>query len=428
MTRRNLIIIAIVLIFLFVLIVVAKDNSVSFTLNAENATKHQEEKKEEKDPLLQKLKNPPEVVKAIYATAFSAGNSERVDGFIDLINSTELNAIVIDIKDYTGVVSYKPDVEAVVEYEAFENRIPDIDALIRKFHKNGIYLIARISTFQDNKLANARQDLAIQSKSKGGIWGDRKDVHWMDTSSKEVWDYNIAIAKDILDRGFDEVNFDYIRFATDGNTDDIAYPFYDEVTPKRDILKSFFKYVRESLPNAMISADLFGEVAYARRDIGIGQVLEDAMPYINAIAPMTYPSHYADGFIGYDNPAEYPYEVMKYSIDEALARLNLVYTPTPSTPETATASATPQVPAQVRSFPVQPTMRPWIQDFDLGADYDAAKVRAQIQAIEDSAAKYSDCQTLTEKRACSKYVSGWMLWNASNRYTKEALRSHEDES
>lgn len=424
-----LLIIAALAVFIIILIVTPGEE-LSFALNVDEI-----KDKAEKLPLFKKdlkkehpkpLENPPTLIKAIYSTAWSAGNENKIDYFIDLINSTELNAIVIDIKDYSGVLSYRPELEKVLEYDAYENRIPDIDALVNRLHEHNIYLIARISVFQDNKLATARPDLAIKSKASGEIWGDRKDVHWMDSSSQEVWDYNIAIAKDILGHGFDEINLDYIRFATDGSLDDIGYPFYDEVEPKHAVLARFFEYVRKQLPKAKISADLFGLVTVNHDDLGIGQKIEDAFPYINASAPMTYPSHYASGFIGIAKPAEHPYEVMKYSIDKALARLDALYQPKiieipadPSDPE-STPSFKEEDP-EVSSYAVKPQIRPWIQDFDLGADYTAAMVRAQIQAIEDSASSYSGCASLSANKDCSKYISGWMLWNPSNVYTKEAL-------
>lgn len=337
------------------------------------------------------LENPPSTIKALYATNWSMANQGRRRHLVDLVDKTELNAIVIDIKDYTGVVPYPTSVPEVARYGAEEHRLPKINQLIRDLHDKNIYVIARLSVFQDLALAKARPDLALMSSTTGKIWTDHKGLTWMDTSAKEVWDYNIAIAKDALARGFDEINFDYIRFASDGNLDDIKYPFWDEKTLKTKILREFFRYLREAVgETAKISADLFGLATVDTDGLGIGQHLEYALPYFDAIAPMVYPSHYASGFIGYGNPGAYPYEVIKYSMDKAVQRINdfKVY-----------ASTTP----------VRATLRPWIQDFDLGADYDAAKVRAQIQAWYDAASSSPELS------------SGWMVWNASNVYTADAL-------
>ena len=336
-----------------------------------------------------KLENPPKVIKAIYSTAWSASSAKKIDYFINLIKTTEINAIVVDIKDYTGNLSYKNDIELVNKYGAVEIKILKPNALIKKFHDEGIYVIARMAVFQDPALVKARPDLALQSISKNTVWKDYKGISWVDTSSKEVWDYNITIAKDALSRGFDEINFDYIRFASDGNMADIRYPFYNsKLQTKRQVMHSFFKYLRESLPNAKMSADLFGYTTLLQDDLGIGQNIDDAMPYFDYIAPMVYPSHYNKGFNGHTNPAEFPYDVVYTSMLKAEQRLNAF------NESTTTIKI------------VESKFRPWLQDFDLGADYDATKVRAQIQATYDAA---------------STTEVGWMLWAPTNIYTKGAL-------
>jgi hypothetical protein len=343
----------------------------------------------------QKLANPPAVIKAIYFTGWSGGSDKKIDYIINLAKTTEINAVVIDIKDYTGEISYKTNIDEVNKYSDGVIKIAKPNALIKKLHDNGIYVIGRMATFQDQALSKARPDLALQSISKNKVWSDYKGISWMDQSSKEVWDYNIAIAKDALSRGFDEINFDYIRFASDGNMADIRYPFYDAKTQtKRQVINSFFKYLRESLPGEKLSADMFGYTTLHTDDLGIGQNLDDAFPYFDYIAPMVYPSHYNNGFNGHANPALYPYDVVYTSMLAADKRLK----------EFEESTTT------VKMTNVQ--FRPWFQDFDLGAAYDAAKIRAQIQAFHDAAS--------TTKTADFS-GDGWMLWNPSNIYTKDAL-------
>lgn len=378
------------------------------------------------------LPQRPAVIKAIYATAWSAGNESKVQYFLDLLNTTELNAIVIDVKDYTGVVSYPTTIEAVEKIGASEKRIAKVNALIKRLHEAGVYVIGRVSVFQDTKLAYARPDLALRSSSTNEVWTDRKKVAWMDSSSKEVWDYNLAIAKDMLARGFDEVNIDYVRFASDGNLDDIVYPFFDATRPKHENMRKFFTYMGEQLPDGRLSADLFGLVTINNDDLGIGQRMEDAWLALDTIAPMTYPSHYAKGFNGVPNPAAAPYEIMKYSIDRALEKRNTYQ----NTLKSQMASSSTNV-----SLPTLARLRPWIQDFDLGADYTPEMVRAQIQAIEDSSRVHTGCLSLnvigdgavstgvaqaapTDPQACSSLVDGWMVWNPSNVYTREAFLTH----
>lgn len=340
------------------------------------------------------LANPPDVVKAIYLTSWSAGSEKKLKYLIDLANETEINAVVIDIKDYSGYLSYNTDLELPRKYDAVELRIPQLNKLVKRLHEAGIYVIGRISVFQDQRLALARPDLALFSSTTKEVWRDHKGLTWMDTASQEVWDYNIAVAKEILSRGVDEANFDYVRFASDGALDDIGHPFWDEKTLKTKIVRNFFERIREELPEGKISADLFGLVTVNKDGLGIGQHLEYAIPIFDAVAPMVYPSHYFKGFIGYDNPAEYPYEVIKYSMDAGLQRIA-------------------DFKIHASTTPVQAKFRPWFQDFDLGADYDAVKVRAQIQAWEDSVAKYPELN------------GGWMLWNPANIYTKAALQTEQ---
>src|SRR3989344_1911568 len=290
----------------------------------------------------------------------------------------EIKAVIIDIKDYSGYVAYDIKLAEVEKYKAKEIKISRLNALIKKLHDENIYVIARITVFQDPILAKARPDLAIHSKTKcqmsdisvengkcqmssSTLWLDHKKLAWIDPAAEEAWDYNIAIAKDAANRGFDELNFDYIRFASDGDLNDMIFPFWDGKTKKSETIKSFFKKLREELESVKISADLFGLSTINKDDLGIGQIIEDAYEYFDYVSPMVYPSHYASGFLVYKNPAQYPYEVIKYSMDSAITRL---------------ASTTVIQNSQ---------LRPWLQDFNLGAKYTAETVEKQIQAIYDAA-------------------------------------------
>lgn len=345
------------------------------------------------------LVNPPEIIKAIYLTGWSAGAESRINYLIDLVKTTEINAVVIDVKDFSGYVSYDMAVPEVEKYKAEKRKIPNIDLLIKRLHENGIYVIARITVFQDPVLAQARPDLAIHSQPEllssistlflSLLWLDNYGLSWVDPAAKEVWDYNIAISKDAIKHGFDELNFDYIRFPSDGDLQNMSFPFWNGTTPKHIIIKDFFKYLRQELPDIKISADLFGLSTVGMDDLGIGQIIENAYKYFDYVSPMVYPSHYSDGFLGFQNPAEHPYEVIKYSMETALKRL-LVYEQL-------------QESNNVK-------LRPWLQDFDLGADYDAEMVRSEIKAVYD---------------ATGDRFSGFMLWNPSNFYTKEAFKTVE---
>lgn len=332
----------------------------------------------------------PKSVKAIYMTACAASTPSFREGLVKLVEDTEINSIVLNIKDETGKIAFdttNPELKgSEARLEKGECKIQDIKGLIEDWHSRGIYVIGRLPVFQDLYMTNKRPDLAVKRLSDGGVWSDRKGIRWIDAGSKEFWDYIIAIGLDSYNLGFDELNFDYIRFPSDGNMQDIKYPFSEEKIladsdyGKAKVLESFYAYLNKNLKNTgvVLSADLFGMVTTNSDDLNIGQVLEYAAPYFDYIAPMVYPSHYPPNFNGWKNPNNYPYEVVKFSMDSAVQKL-------------VNASSTPS------------KLRPWLQDFDYGGNYDIPEVKAQIQATYDAG------------------LDSWMLWSASNKYTRGAL-------
>jgi len=332
----------------------------------------------------EKLKSYPEIIKAVYVSGYSAGTKTYLKYLNSIFENNKINAVVIDIKGSDGWVYYASQASEVKKYNLSNKVIKDIDYLIKHFHDRNIYVIGRISVFEDPMYAKARPELAIYDKEKSTenervLWQDYNGLMWLDPASKDVWDYNISLAKDAFLRGFDEINFDYVRFPTDGNTGKMAFPIYNGKTAKAEIMKSFFQYLRQQLVGEKISVDLFGLTAVKRGDIGIGQILENVFENFDYVSPMVYPSHYAKGFMGFSNPAEYPYEVIKYSMDNAVARKKGY-----------------QEKTVVR-------FRPWIQDFNMGAQYGPEMIKKEIQAIKDS---------------LGEEYSGFMLWNSSNIYTK----------
>lgn len=336
------------------------------------------------------LANPPTVVEGLYMTGWSAGSETMRAHVENVVAKNNFNAVVIDIKDYSGYVSYHTGVPEIEQSGAEDQiRIRNPDAMIKELHDKGIYVIGRVSTFQDPVLAKAHPEWAMQSKSRGTIWHDNKGLAWMDAGAPPVWDYNIALAKDALARGFDEINFDYVRFPSDGDLADIKYPYSDPNTPLHDTVAKFFAYVKQKMPGERVSADLFGLSTSASDDLGIGQIIEDGYKNFDYVSPMVYPSHYAPGTLGYKNPAQHPYEVVHYAMEHALARL-----------EALNASSSDPAPAKIR---------PWLQVFDLGATYDRAMVEEQVQAVKDVLAQHADA------------YSGFLFWDPKNTYTPLAL-------
>ena len=374
------------------------------------------------------LANPPAIAKGIYLTGWSAGSASKVASTINLIKSTELNAVVVDIKDYSGYVSYAMDVPMARAIGAEnEIRIARPNALIKELHDNGIYVIGRITDFQDPILAKAHPEWALRNKTTGGVWTDNKGLSWMDPAAQPVRDYLAAITKDAFVRGFDEVQFDYIRFASDGSIGNISYPYWNGKTPMATVIASYFKFLREQFPTQKLSADLFGLATVNNDDLGIGQVIQSAYEYFDYVSPMVYPSHYATGFLGYKKPASYPYEVIRYSLEHGLAKLLAMGNSNSTAPAangaasgTANASGTSAsgtAPAAKYSqfnlgYIPNSKLRPWLQDFDLnGVPYTAAMVRKEKQAVYD----------VLNTASSNQYYGGWLLWDAANTYTTGAL-------
>lgn len=334
----------------------------------------------------------PIPLKAVYMSSWVAGSTKLRTRLVNLIDTTELNAIIIDIKDYTGRISFITPDAALNATGAPEARITDIEDFIRELHSKNIYVIGRISSFQDAYMVKRKPEYAVRRKSDGGVWADHKGISWLDAGAEPVWHYLGDIGEMAYSVGFDELNFDYIRFPSDGNMTDIAYS-YSGTRKKPDVLKGFFQYLNtrfvggvatstqiERTGRPAISADIFGMTTSNRDDLNIGQLFENALPYFDYIAPMVYPSHYPATFLGYPNPAAKPYEVVKYAMGRGVDRA-------------IAASTTPT------------KLRPWLQDFSIGhTDYTPDMVRAQMQATYDVG------------------LTSWMLWDASNHYTASALK------
>lgn len=333
-------------------------------------------------PTYQTIVKPAKIEnKAIYLTAYTAGNKARRAKLVDLIERTELNSVVIDVKDYSGLIFFDTNIPLANEIDAEDIRIPDLKEWLAELKQKGIYTIARITVFQDPYLAEKRPEIALKSKS-GGLWRDYKGLAWVDPTQKLIWDYNIDLAKEAIRLGFDEINFDYIRFPTDGNIRQIVYANLEDTTSlgKSEVMKEFYTYLHNQLKHqpALTSADLFGMVLWRDDGLNIGQRLADAAPNFDFICPMVYPSHYPSGFENFANPAEHPYEIVYRSLVRGK-----------------------EIMEQSGS-----KLRPWLQDFDLGAVYTPEMLNQQKQATADAGGY------------------GWLMWNASNNYTEDGYKKN----
>jgi hypothetical protein len=320
--------------------------------------------------------------RAIYVNADSLASSGKLYSLIKIATDTEINAMVIDVKaDTTGYVLYKSALPQVQAAGAVNPIIGDLRDLIATLHKNGIYVIARQALFWDEKLAAAHPDWAIKSKSTGGAWQDAYGHHWVNPYLPDVWAYNIAIAKEVASLGADEIQFDYVRFPSDGQLSDAEYGVPDSQS-HASAIAAFLKQAHSELSRqgVFIAADVFGLSPIVKDDLGIGQQFDELVKYLDYICPMAYPSHYGRGFLDFDKPAEHPSEVVAYTLQQAQAKM----------------------------LQTNAKLRPWLQDFTLGGTvYDATRVRGQIDT------------------ANAAHTAGWMLWNFENVYTLDALHKGE---
>ena len=328
----------------------------------------------------------PQVVKAAYLTYFGVGDKGIRGRVLELAARTELNAVVIDVKGDRGWILYRTEVpEALAVGAQGPGTLKDFDGLMADLKARGIYTIARIVTFKDNILASSRPDLAIIDTRTGKPWIDNEKLAWVDPFREEVWRYNVAIAREAARKGFDEIQFDYVRFPTDGKLGAAKYASPNNKETRLPAIAGFLGLARRELGplGVYVAADVFGYTAFNENDTDIGQRIEELAPHLDYFCPMVYPSGYHVGIPGFRNPVQHPYEIVHESV-----RL-----------------------IQKRASHTRVRVRPWLQDFkDYAFDkriFGVTEIRAQIKGADDAGAV------------------GWMLWNPRNDYTAGALRQKE---
>lgn len=325
---------------------------------------------------LRPVKKEAVKVKGIYMSGAAFNSHKLFSSLVKLVDDTELNALVIDVKDDQGYLTCALPIQLAKDLNIRVHKGADASENMKLILSKNIYPIARIVVFKDPSLAENKPELALRRKD-GTVWRDRKHLAWVDPHHREVWDYNINIAKEAAKMGFREIQFDYVRFPSDGNMQDVVYPYADG-RKKEDVIRDFLMYAKKELEpyNVFLSADVFGLTTMTLDDMGIGQKFEKIMTEVDYICPMIYPSHYGPGNYGFANPNAHPYEVVKAALVDGLKKVK----------DTAVV------------------IRPWLQDFNLGVPaYGATEVRAQIKATYDVG------------------LEEWILWNARNIYTKGAL-------
>lgn len=322
----------------------------------------------------------PEHVRALYLNAWAAGSTKKLEKLMAMADSTEINSFVIDVKE-AGEISYLSRVPLAQQIGANREYIRNIKGLMEKLRARNIYPIARIVVFKDPVLAQARPEFAVKN-ADGSIWLDNKGKAWVDSYNRAVWDYNIALAREAVELGFSEVQWDYVRFS-DAPKSYLARATYPAAAGRRkdDAIRQFMLYSRDKLKdlNVPVTADVFGLTVSTTGDMGIGQQWEKMANAVDVILPMVYPSHFIPGNYGLRSPNAAPYRTIKRSMEDAIRRSKAV-----------TNAA---------------TIRPWLQAFTLGPPrYGPEHVRAQIEAVYDAG--------LTE----------WVLWSPGSNYDSRVFQ------
>jgi hypothetical protein len=329
----------------------------------------------------------PFEVRALYAPGAVFEGAGRLDALLAMIDRTEANAMVIDVKETGGYLYYETDLPEAKQSGADRRPIFNLEELLPALKERGIYLIARMVVMKDNTVGASRPELAVRNSATGEPWTDFGGGIWLDPFNPGVAEYIAAIAGDLADKGFDEVQLDYVRFFSDGDYSVAETNLPNTQSFRLPAIRRLFRLVSDRLAaeRAFLGADVFPISFIALDDQGIGQRPEVIMPYVDYFCPMVYPSHYGFGTFGIAQPNEQPYEI----IDKTLEIMN----------------------RQSAALPMK--IRPWIQDFGYGEfrAYTATDIKAEMKALDDNDAH------------------GWMIWNARAIFTEAALgdpRPNED--
>lgn len=322
--------------------------------------------------------------KAVYLTGYGSIRNKSIrEKIYRLIEETELNSIVFDVKDDSGFIDYNCKLEDALRTGAVRDYY-DIDEILAELKTREIYSIARFVAFKDNVLPGSKEEFAVLNKNTGRPITLEGSM-WVDIYNQQAWDYYIAIIKDLARKGIDEVQFDYIRAPSRGQIGNAEYPGNINNMDKVWAISNFLKRVQEETEDydIKISADVFGWVFIIDNDQGIGQMIEEMAPYLDYIYPMAYPSHYNRHFMGFDDAEAHPYEVVKRTLEKGLERIG----------------------------DQDCMIVPWIQAFSYDLKYTENEILAQIKATEDMG------------------INGFLFWNAANKYStvEEALKTRNTE-
>lgn len=317
--------------------------------------------------------------KALYLTFWGIGDRHIRQAALDLAANTEINALVIDVKGDRGWIPYPSRVSLAEKIGARrQTTVRDMPALIAQLKGQGLYLIARIVVFKDDLLASAHPEWAVKTAG-GALFRDRENLAWVDASHPEVWAYSLDIAAEAAELGFDEIQFDYLRFP---DTPGLSFAVPNTEEQRVAAISGFLTAARKRLApyNVFLAADVFGYIPWNANDTFIGQKIEVLAGQVDYLSPMLYPSGFHLGIPGYTNPVEHPYEIVSLTLKRAVDRTGL--------------------------SPLR--FRPWLQAFrDYAFDrraFGGPEIRRQIDAAEKIGS------------------DGWMIWNPRNAYSPDGFK------
>lgn len=314
----------------------------------------------------------PEMLTGVYFPSVSL-YGRSLEGIVHYMKAAGLNLAVLHAKDPFGRLFWQSNNTLAQNMGASVSSAP-LETAIQTLAQKGIWVAVKLDVFQDSLLVEHHPEMGVRDSETGKLWADRKGLHWANPYDQRVWEYTISLCLELIELGVDEIQFDYVRFPSDGDLSTIDYPVKLENTSPQECIGEFLAYAHSRMKptGVTISVDLFGMTAWKTDDFGVGQVLEQIVPHVDVICPMFYPSHFPDNFLSLKNPGQYPYKIMKSSLEEMKKRTDK-------------------------------EIRPWIQGFWYTPD----EIEAQLRGVSETS------------------IKSWTVWNPSGRYTEtfEALAS-----
>ena len=310
-------------------------------------------------------KEPPQSIRAVYLNPNSFGE-KKVTAAIENARKNELTAVVLHIKDPFGYVYWQSKNPIATEIGAVKGK-GALEKALTRFHEAGLWTIAKMDVFQDTQLAKMKPAMAVLDSTTGKPWLNKDKLGWVNPYDTAVWDYVLALVDEAAALGFDEIQFDYVRFPSDGKLSNVTYPNVQQGKEKTAVIGALLARTHEQLQKkgVLFSVDLFGMVAWKKDDFGVGQRIEDIAQNVDAICPMLYPSHFPKRFLGKENDTDFPRVIMERSLVKYAAR-----TKTP--------------------------VRPWVQAYG----YKPETINAQLDGIEKAG------------------ISNCFFWNPASDYTR----------